>query len=147
MRCSRRLAFGAVAIFLGCSDQPTELPRSLPAVPAFTILDGARGGNARFFFLPPMVPAPTYTGTFDASQTPVVQICELAGSSCGLTIVTFSGSAVKVDLATEAYKAVWKTKDAGLDPTKRYRIQVLLGTNVLGYADVFVVANGSQIKT
>jgi hypothetical protein len=107
----------------------------------------ARGGAAQFFFLPPVVPAPTYSGTFDASQSPVVHICELSGNTCDATIVSFSGSDVKVDVEKEAYVTTWKTKGAGLDPTKMYRIEVLIGTSTLGYADVIVLANGSKIKT
>jgi hypothetical protein len=134
----------ALGLLAGCTEQPTE-PGTSP--PAFAILDGARGGNPEFYFLPPMVPAPSYSGTFDATQSPVVTICELAGTTCGTTVASFSGSAVKLDLTAEAYVAIWKTKDAGLDPTKTYRIQVLLGATVPGYADVVVLSNGSQIRT
>jgi hypothetical protein len=132
---------------VACSEQPTG-PRPLPGTPpAFAILDGAHGGSPQFYFLPPMVPAPSYSGTFDGSQSPVVQICVLAGNTCGAIITSFSGSAVKVDLDAQAYGVNWKTKGAGLDPTKTYRIEVLIGTRVLGYADVVVLSNGSQIKT
>jgi hypothetical protein len=41
----------------------------------------------------------------------------------------------------------WKTKDAGLDPSKTYRIQVSLGATLLGYADVVVLADGRQRRT
>ena len=139
-------ALFAAGFLLGCADRATE-PTTPVAATSFTIVDAARGGTAGFYFLPPMVPLPSYTGTFDGTQTPTVRVCELAGSACGATVVTFSGADVKVDLVGEAYKANWKTKDAGLDPTKTYRIEVALGSTVLGYADVVVVANGSQIKT
>lgn len=140
------LAFVTIGILGGCREQPTgPAAPLLPGRPASAILDGAHGGNTRFFFLPPMVRAPTYSGAFDASQSPVVQICELSGTTCGASIATFSGSAVKLE--EEAYRATWKTKDAGLDPAMTYRIQVLIGTSVLGYADVVVLSNGSQIKT
>lgn len=54
---------------------------------------------------------------------------------------------MKLDLNAQAYVAIWKTKGAGLNPAKTYRIQVLVGTQVLGCADVVVLSNGSQIKT
>jgi hypothetical protein len=137
----------ALGLLAGCSEQPAG-PRPLPGTPpSFAIQDGAHGGSPQFYFLPPMVPAPSYSGTFDPVQSPVVTICVLAGSACGATVTSFSGSAVKLDLAAEAYVASWKTKGAGLDPTKTYRIQVLIGAAVLGYADVVVLSNGSQIKT
>ena len=49
---------GIVALFAGCDDHLTQPPGATD--PAFTILDGARGGNTRFFFLPPWCrPRPT----------------------------------------------------------------------------------------
>src|SRR5215216_5709066 len=149
-RRARRFAallLSALSLVAACTDRLTE-PRTLGApAPSLTILDAAHGGTAGFYFLPPMVPAPSYSGTFDGTKAPVITICALAGGSCATTVATFSGSQVKVDLAAQSYGVNWKTKDAGLDPTKTYRIQVMLGATVLGYADVVVLANGSQIKT
>ena len=136
----------AFALLSTACNELTDLD-SERAATAFTILDGAHGGTAHFFFLPPMVPAPAYSGTFDGSQSPIVQICELTGNVCGTLITTFSGAAIKVDLEKESYGVLWKTKDAGLDPSKTYRISVQVGTSELGFADVVVLANGSQIKT
>jgi hypothetical protein len=142
-----RPAFILLGLLAGCTEHSTEPSALGQNTPSFAILDGARGGDPRFYFLPPMVPPPSYSGTFDASRSPVVHICELSGTTCGATVATFSGTAVKLDIADEAYKATWTTRDAGLDPAKTYRIQVLIGTSVLGHADVVVVANGSQIRT
>ena len=146
LRCAPTVLLGS-SLLAGCHDQPIEPVEPETPPPAFTIVDGARGGNPAFFFLPPMVKAPAYAGTFDPTHSPVVAICVLAGASCGTTVTSFSGSAVKLDLTAEAYGAVWKTRDAGLDPAKTYRIQVLTGTTVLGFADVVVLDNGNQIKT
>jgi hypothetical protein len=146
---ARRLAAPLLSALwlVACTDRVTA-PRTLDvATPSLTILDAAHGGTAGFYFLAPLVPAPSYSGTFDGTKSPVVTICVLTGGTCGATVTTFSGSQVKLDLEKQAYGVNWKTKDAGLDPTKTYRIQVTLGTTVLGYADVVVVANGSQIKT
>ncbi|HJU72904.1 MAG TPA: hypothetical protein VJ717_04095 [Gemmatimonadaceae bacterium] len=142
-------ALVVLGTIIGCDYQPTALTASGPdlGTPAFTIVDAAHGGSAPFYFLPPMVPMPSYSGTFDGTQSPTVRVCELAAGACGLTIVTWSGTQIKVDAVAEAYSLIWKTKDAGLDPTKTYRIKVALGTQVLGYADVVVLSNGSQIKT
>jgi len=149
-RRARRAATLLLPVFTllaACNDRLTE-PRALDvAAPTFTILDAAHGGTAGFYFLAPMVPAPTYSGTFDGTKAPVITICALAGDSCATTVATFAGSQVKVDLEAQSYGTSWKTKDAGLDPTKTYRVVVSLGTTVLGYADLVVVANGSQIKT
>jgi len=149
-RRARRAATLLLPVFTllaACNDRLTE-PRALDvAAPTFTILDAAHGGTAGFYFLAPMVPAPTYSGTFDGTKAPVITICVLADGTCSATMATFSGSQVRVDLSAQSYGVNWKTKDAGLDPTKTYRIQITLGATVLGYADVVVVANGSQIKT
>src|SRR5437588_10336060 len=41
-------------------------------------------GNTHFFFLPPMVKAPTTTGTFTAHHAPSVSLCLPAANACGL---------------------------------------------------------------
>jgi hypothetical protein len=137
----------SILALLGCTDRPTEPPPFGAPAPSLAILDAAHGGSSGLYFLPPIVPAPTYSGTFDATQSPVVTICALVGGSCGATVATFSGSQIKVDLEAQSYGVNWKTRDAGLDPSTTYRIQVTEGTSVIGYADVVVVANGSQVKT
>ena len=35
-----------------------------------------------------MVPAPSYSGTFDGGLQPRVEICEIDGPTCGTTIAT-----------------------------------------------------------
>lgn len=40
--------------------------------------------------------------------------------SFGTTITSFTGAQVKVELEAEAYQAKWRTKGAGLDPSKIY---------------------------
>jgi hypothetical protein len=135
------LALGSSA---ACTDQLTEPTESLG--PSYAVLDGAHSGNAHFFFLPPMVPAPAHSGTFDGGQSPVVTVCVLSGNSCGATVASFSGSQVQVQIADEAYKVIWKTKGAGLNSEVLHRIQVTVGGVVLGYADVWILNNGSTIK-
>ena len=39
-------------------------PEASAPEPFLTISDGAHAGNAHFYFLPPMVPSPSPTGTF-----------------------------------------------------------------------------------
>src|SRR5687767_6604100 len=59
---------------------PTE-PGTMAGEPQFLISDGAHpGGMAGFYFLPPMVSNPTFSGSFDydiAAINPVVAICEV----------------------------------------------------------------------
>ncbi|MGH7528131.1 MAG: RCC1 domain-containing protein [Gemmatimonadales bacterium] len=134
------------AVAGGCqvSDGPTS--PGLPDIPAlsFAISDGSHGGHGHYYFPPPRVPLPAFAGTFDGTLSPVVKICELVGATCGLVVVSFAGPHVTVDPAAEAYQALWQTKLSGLDNAKTYRIQVLLGSFLIGFADVDVVANSKE---
>lgn len=116
---------------------------------SLAISDGGHGGNPRFYFLPPMVPAPSSTAKFDGALAPRVRICALDAdrSSCVRDLYLFdslpgSGSeTVRVDLAGELYIVNWHTGDlpAGSD---FLRIQVFVGARQLGFADVEVVEGG-----
>jgi hypothetical protein len=126
-------------------------PAQSVGVPRAAILDGAHGaGNAHFFFLEPIVPAPSFSGPFDAAQAPVVQVCELTSSGgCRVPLVaefTMTGGTgserVRVDPAEEHYIVNWHTALFGLDVSKAYRILVLVNSLELGHADVDVVASG-----
>ena len=98
-----------------------------------------------------MVSDPTPNGVFDGSQSPVVQVCEWSGAACidpplvELTAGTGPGT-IQVDLDDEAYGVPWHAGDFGLDPSKVYRIRVLVGAQELGHADVQVLSNGSGLK-
>src|SRR5262245_1736375 len=74
-------ALAAAMTFLGCDATPPTVPPV--EAPSYAISDGAHGGLPHFFFLPPMVPPPPFTGVFDATLEPVVEICALTGSDCG----------------------------------------------------------------
>jgi len=102
-------------------------------------------GNAHFFFLPPMVKAPTTTGTFNPSLAPSVTICQLAGSVC-VANTSFSPGAAQVDLAGQQYKVNWNTDPATVIVGQTYRIIVSTSGVELGFADVVPVTNGSQLK-
>src|SRR6058998_3373678 len=131
---------------LGCTDEPPTAPAA--GRPRFEISDAAHtSGMPGFYFLPPMVAAPTFTGTFVSGLTLEVEICVWTGTACDSLIATFStntgtGSAtVRVDPENEQYVVNWHTGQFGLDPAKTYRIRVLFGSTELGHADVDVVKN------
>lgn len=134
-----------------CSDHdlPTAAPRARPAL---SISDGAHEGNPHFFFLPPIVPAPSPTGTFDAAASPDVRICEWNGTSCVVEIAAFSltdgtgGELVTVDLVGQQYHVNWHTDQFNLGLGKQYRIRVVLGGQELGHADVNPVSGGQGLK-
>jgi len=68
------LAFVALA----CRDIPAP---TAVGTPSFAIQDANNGGNPHFYWLPPLVPAPSPTGTFDPSSSPFVV---MSGKSGGL---------------------------------------------------------------
>ncbi|HEU4641851.1 MAG TPA: hypothetical protein VFS44_05290 [Gemmatimonadaceae bacterium] len=136
-----------------CADQRTPTaPRA--SAPSAIISDGASGGNPDFFFLPPMVPNPVGSpdfepGAFNGRLAPVVEICELATLSddcSGPAFYTFPRSEVRVVPSGEHYMVNWKTDVKRLDPTKYYRVRVLVGGRLLGFADVDPVSSGSELR-
>jgi hypothetical protein len=137
------------------SDLPTDaaVPTLVPAAPVFEILDAPRSPLASgFYWLPPMVKAPAFTGTFDAGQSPIVEVCRPLGMGCALPLVAQfttaakGADAVRVDAAEEHYIANWNTRESSLDPSQIYRIRVRVAGTQLGYADVKLVKNGGEAK-
>jgi sugar lactone lactonase YvrE len=138
-----------------CGESPTG--PGLPYVPSWEISDGAHmHGNPHFYFLPPMVPQPAYRGTPDASLAPTVLVCEFT-SGCDKVIARFTTTSgtgselVRYDAASQQYIVNWHTDACldgacSLDPAKTYRIRILVGVAELGFADVDVVGNGSQLR-
>jgi alpha-tubulin suppressor-like RCC1 family protein len=108
-----------------------------------------------------MVPAPSFSGTTDPTQSPVVIVCQWVTSgstSACATIVAFFAMAagigsevVRYDTSSQSYIVNWHTDQCltgacTLDPTLSYRLRVLVGPLELGHADVIVVSNGSQLQ-
>jgi hypothetical protein len=108
------------------------------------------GGQAGFFWLPPLVGAPTLQGTFDATQHPTVTITPLvSGASAIATYTTTSGpgsETVRVDTTSQNYIVNWHTDQFNLDPSLVYRIAVLVSSRTIGFLDVQVVASQGQAK-
>lgn len=143
----------AAALFMGlaaCTGDSTS-PLAPEGQPLATISDAAHAGAVPgFYFLPPMVSNPAYSGTFDGGLQPRVEICELAAGACVTTIAqytTTSGTGGQtVQVGTSSYQVNWHTNQFNLDPAKHYRISVYVGTFQLGFADVDVVSSGKELK-
>jgi|GEM_PF-4659368 len=151
-RHSRRLALAWLGVLLsGCaSDVRTPLAPEESQGPLTSISDGARGGNGHFYFLPPLVADPTFSGTFDPGLSPTVQVCALVSSACGSQIALFTSStspAVTVQTRTQNYQVTWATKPHNLTTGAVYRIRVQIGALELGFADVKVVATSKDLKS
>lgn len=144
----------AVALVLGigaCTGDAGSPLAPEGGQPLATISDAAHAGAVPgFYFLPPMVPNPSYSGTFDGGLQPRVEICELVGATCGTVIAqytTTSGTGGEtVQVGTSSYQVNWHTNQFNLDPAKHYRISVYVGTFQLGFADVDVVNTGKELK-
>lgn len=148
-----RLCAVSMLLFVpACFDSSPSAPGS--RAPNLQVSDGAHSaGNTHFFFLPPMVPQPSFGGTFDGSKVPTVQICEWASTACGapplanFTMTDGPGSeTIRVVPADELYIVNWHSDQFALSPTKSYRIRVLLGTLELGHADVDIVTSGRELR-
>jgi VCBS repeat-containing protein len=141
----------------GGVDQPTGPGDS----PSLLISDAAHSSGVEgFYFLPPLVAAQSFAGTFDPGLSPEVKVCELmpatppsSGSVCGAIIKTFNGGSgaerVTVDAAGQSYNALWKTKKnpSGLLLGRdKYRLEVYVGSIRLGYADLWFVANSKSMN-
>ncbi len=165
----RRARVALLSLLLaGCSDGapgPTAIIGSPHLAPPTVapirdvspgIQDGAHaGGNAHFYFLPPMVAAPAPSGAFDATQSPEVEICRYTATACSplgpaparFTMTTGPGSVtIRLDATAEQYVLNWNTQSFALSTTDTYRIRVLVAGTELGHADVQVVSNGSELK-
>ena len=142
---------------VGCSNDGTSKTATRNGSGHQLISDGAHQGSAHFFFLPPLVPAPAYSGVFDPTLSPTVTVCELAGSACSSTIAQFSMTAgigsevVRLDSTGGQYIVNWHTDQCASGPctlsmTSTYRIRIRVGLAELGFADVAVVASAKEAK-
>lgn len=134
-----------------CAGDVTAPAAPGDAGPAQIISDAAHAGTVPgFYFLPPMVPNPSFSGAFDGGLQPRVEICELAGATCGPVIAQYtptSGTGGQVvTVGTSSYQVNWHTNQFNLDPAKTHRISVYVGTFRLGFADVDVVNSGNELK-
>src|SRR6266480_531989 len=133
--------------------------------PEFAISDAVHeGGTAGFYFLPPMVAQPGFSGTFDADITtlnPQIAICDITngpdnhcggagGTSAVIVYTTISTPAITVDLTTPQYQVNWDTRAAGFVADHTYRVHVTAGLSgarrELGFADVLLSTMPGQAK-
>src|SRR3989454_8953893 len=142
----------AIGVLVACRDQQQL---TAPTRPSADFSDGTvAGGNLHFFFLPPLVKQPSFSGTFNRALRPVVEICQLDVDintipiACSATAPTINPGIVQLDLVDEVYQVDWNTLLPPIDVTKFYRIQVRVapGGTILGFADVDPVLNGTELK-
>ncbi len=146
----RLLIVSLLVAVAACGDTFSTAPNG--GLPSFDIADAARDYKEGFYWLPPIVKQPIVSGTFDATLSPTVEICELVDGVCGAIIATYtmtSGPGGEfVRLQDQHYHVNWHTDQFALSTTNSYRISVRAGADetLLGYADVQPAANGSGLK-
>jgi len=147
MRTQMRLprvseAYGLVLLILLMALNPAQAE----------ILDGTRGGNPNFFFLPPIVESPTTHPEynlfqFDPNQSPVVAIYPPWGSPIVFTMAGGPDSeTVRMDESEQQYVVNWHTSRFDLREFSKYRIKVIVGWRELGHADVVVVGSPKEFE-
>ena len=147
------IAAGTLAFLFACTRDTAAPPIGGPS---FAVSDGAHDGNPDFFFLPPLFKSPNSDPDFEptafnARLRPAVEICELGAPAadntreCVRLIKRFAPGTVNV--TDQQYQVNWNTTESALDVTKFYRIQVLVGTTVLGFTDVDPVSSGKDLKS
>src|SRR5947208_992819 len=140
-----------------------DRPTALRSGPEFAISDAVHeGGTPGFYFLPPMVAQPPFSGTFDADITtlnPQIAICDITdgpdnncggagGTSAVGVFTTTSTPAITVDLTTPQYQVNWDTRAAGFVAGHTYREHVAAGASgarrELGFADVLLTTGKAK---
>lgn len=142
------VAVAVVALLFGCSGDK-KLPLIAPdgGIAAVALVsDGVNGGNSGFFFLPPMVPHPEYSGTFDADQSPEVTITGADLSILFTMQPVEDAEYIRVDEQDECYIVNWHLNNYELQDGAVYRITVSVDGSSLGFADVQVFASGKELR-
>jgi hypothetical protein len=141
-------------ILAGCRD--TRDPTA-----SFRVSDGSDfggNGNPYFFFLPPLVPSPDYSGTFDGTLLPYLSIHisnpfdndQFEGCGGPSRYVFDQASGLAVDTQAERYSYGWNTDPDELQEGKVYRLCVILAvpgadSAVLGFRDVMPDQGGGSV--
>jgi hypothetical protein len=144
----------AALVLAGCQDarHPTA---------SYQVSDGSDFGgnnNQYFVFLPPLVPSPSLSGTFDGSLLPYLSIHvsqpfdddQFEGCGGPSLYVFDESNGLAVSQQQEQYSYGWDTPASGLVNGKVYRLCVVLAvpgvdSTVLGFRDVSPDQGGGSV--
>lgn len=147
------VAFCATFTFAGCQKEAdSEMSPGLEAnSESLIVKNGDVTEEEGFFFLDPIVNDASFSGTFDASLSPAVEICSTPSCDPPLhAVFSVDGKGpekVRVNLEDEHYIVNWSTKASGAVAGQTYRVRVKVNEQVLGYFDVAIVSTGAQSKS
>jgi hypothetical protein len=133
------LAFLAPA----CNEDTQPTAPSPEARATFEVSDAPNGGNPHFYFLPPLAPAPKAEGTFDPTLAPTVRICVLPTCLSDLVTLSTGADQGEIKVGGQAYHVTWRS-ETPLASGGQYRVRVYVGTLLLGFVDLQVVAPGTR---
>jgi hypothetical protein len=151
-RITGALTLGASLAVMGCTDRALAPTLPVPAGPHAELSDGAHGGTAGFYFLPPMLPQPGVKGEFDPNLAPTVTLCVTHGGACGPVTAEYTRSSgpdaerVQLKASESHYLVNWDTRRPGYAAGDTVRIAVSVAGRALGFADVVLILNGSGAK-
>jgi hypothetical protein len=151
-RITRALALVTSLAAVGCTDRTSSPTLAVPAAGHRQLSDGAHGGTVGFYFLPPMLPQPSASGTFDPNLAPTVTLCMMHGDRCGPVTAEYTrgsgpgGERVQLKASMSHYLVNWDTRLPGYSAGDTVRIAVSVAGTQLGFADVAVIQNGSGAK-
>jgi subtilisin family serine protease len=150
IKALQRVAALLAVVVASCRDtNDLTGPRSRgsPGLSASTSIASTKGVRS-FAFLPPLGAADPKPGNFDATLSPIVEVCQLAGASCGSVVARFARVAggtgvLLVSTDDRQYATEWRVSSS-LNTAVDYRVRVLLDGSELGHVDVDLVATGSE---
>ena len=156
----RRVLLCLTLIFAmsACNGDRVGTPIGSASKPTNDISDATHTGaglasNRDFFFLPPMVKNPSGSvywdaGGFNANLRPTVEICASSAATEEMISVSacapLASLAATVSVVDEHYKVNWPVPSTA---TKYYRMNIMVGSTRLGYADIATGANMAEVKS
>jgi hypothetical protein len=141
---ARVIGVAAIGVlFVTCTETNTA-PRTV-SPPSFDISDGASGGNADVFFLPPLASSPS-GGSYGArpanpNLTPFAKVCTLTTSApytCTDNPGDVANLAMTYSTTGQFYQVNWQTSSNNplLVNEQPYRIHIFVGKLSLAYRDI-----------
>src|SRR5579884_148811 len=148
------LAAVALLTSVGCGDRMTTpldraaALRNLTPNVRMDISDGAHGGNPNVFFLPPLVKRPQKADGFkdEAFQPGLPVTMDVRDMSVAGTPIITQFARSDIDVGKNAYRAKWKVRKSNLNKKDTYRIEVLVGSKLVAFADVKVIDDKCDLK-
>jgi hypothetical protein len=151
MTIRRILQLAAVCVLGACglADAPTlAAPESGPQL---EVRHANTSGYPGFYFYNGIIPGEDALGTFDPNVSPTVRVCRVTNGVCGSNLGTATRTSpwwgnryVTVDTDEERYQVDFPTASVNAQTGQIYRVSVSVGTRLLGFMDVKMVASWAE---